>query len=96
MPRKRVVSRAVRTTTAYCLMINTKTKEQFRKSFTLCGTKTRDEINRRGDKLFSSGPEKFVNCDRVKHDADFYVMPEEEFVKLATKTKRETKEKENN
>lgn len=95
MPRKRVVSRVVRTTTAYCLMINTKTKEQFRKSFTLCGTKDRAEINRRGEKLFSDGSEKFVNCDRVKHDADFYSMPEEDFIKLATKTKRE-KEKEKN
>lgn len=92
MPRKRVVSRTVLTTEAYCLMINLKTKEQFKKSFTLCGTLSRDMINKRGDKLWTTKKEKFVTCTRAVHKSDFYAMPEEQFVQLAEKVKREPKE----
>lgn len=92
MPRKRVVSRTVLTTEAYCLMVNLKTKEQFKTSFTLCGHLTRDIINKRGDRLWTTNKEKFVTCTRAVHRSDFYAMPEEEFVRLARKVKRETKE----
>lgn len=95
MPRKRVVSRTVITTTAYCLMIDLKTKEQFKKSFVLCGSFTRDAINRKGDRLWTTKKEKFVTCLRAVPHNDFYAMPEEMFVELATKVKRESKEKEN-
>lgn len=93
MPRKRVVSRTVQTTSASCLMINLKTKEQFRKTFTLCGHLTRDMINKRGERLFTTKKEKFVTCLRATQHNDFYAMPEEQFITLATKIKKE-KEKE--
>ena len=89
MPRKRVVSRTVQTTSANCLMINLKTKEQFRKTFTLCGHHTRDMINKRGERLFTTKKEKFVTCLREVQHNDFYSMPEEQFITLATKTKKE-------
>lgn len=91
MPRKRVVSRTVLTTTAYCLMVDLKTKEQVKRSFTLCGTLSRDMINKRGDRLWTTKKEKFVTCVRAVHNSDFYAMPEEQFVELAQKVKRENK-----
>lgn len=89
MPRKRVVSRVVQTTSASCLMIDLKSKEQFRKTFVLCGHLTRDNINKRGERLFSTKKQKFVTCLRATQHDDFYAMPEEEFILLAKKIKKE-------
>lgn len=89
MPRKRVVSRTILTTSARCLMINLKTEEPFKETFVINGSFTRDEINRKGERLFNGPGKKFVRCVKVTHNSDLYIMPEADFIKLAKKSKKE-------
>ena len=84
MARKPVVSRSIKYTSCRCLMIDLRKKQQFTLTENIRGTWTKDEINKRGDKLFTTARQKFITCNKVEYVIINYEMTMEEFTRAAT------------
>lgn len=85
MPRKRVVSRTLKLTDCKCLMIDLQKEKSMVKTYTILGHLTLDQVNRRGDRIFTTDREKFARCKSVQTRSELYYLTEEEFFKLARK-----------
>lgn len=83
MPRKPVVSRTLKYTRCRCLLIDLKTKTQLTQNIDVLGCYTKQEINKKGDKLFSTPKIKFITCLRVTQITKQYSMDLNEFIRAA-------------
>ena len=84
MARKPVVSRSVKYTSCRCLMIDLRRKQQYVLTQNIRGTWTKDEINKRGDKFFTTAKQKFITCSRVEYVTINYEMSIDDFTRAAT------------
>lgn len=85
MPRKRVVSRTLKLTDCKCLVIDLKKEKSLTKTYTILGHYNVDQINKRGDRLFTTDKEKFARCKSATCREQMYYLTEEEFFHTAKK-----------
>ena len=84
MPRKQIVSRTLKYTLCRCLMIDLKKKQQYMATFEIRGSYTKDEINKKGEKLFTNAKQKFIICNKTTLIEKTFVMSLEDFTRAAT------------
>lgn len=98
MPRKRVVSRTIKTTNAEVLVVDKKTKRTKTISVSVAGSYPSDRygtkrLEKKIEKILPEDQYKMVMVEKQEVVTALYSMPEEDFLEHATIQKTNNKEK---
>ena len=92
MARKRIVSRTITTTTAKCMVCDTKKATVSEKELVLSLKLTAEQALKQAQKTYETDTEKIVAVTSVEYNETLYAMPELEFLKYAKPITKEEAE----
>lgn len=89
MARKRIVSRTITTTTAKCMVCDTKKATVTEKDLVLSLKLTTEQALKQAQKMYETSTEKIVAVTSVEYNETLYAMPELDFLKYAKPVTKE-------